>query len=239
VKNLAIPLALLAAMAWAQSMTDDPPQSNPDAAGAKPQLVAENEHYSVRILDLTGATRMALPQRTNDTIVVVLGQGLSLISDRLESPVALADGDVRFLERIKHPVLVHSGEVASQVLLVEIKHHWNAEIDICSEPGRCNRAIRAGGIEIGQSTRLFTNGFITAYRDHIARGGTLDTSYYTKGRSPHLLLIALDDLQADFEETHREMKRGEVFLSDAGQLEVDAGLHEARWIVVRVETPKP
>jgi len=84
-------------------MTDDSPQSNPDAAVAKPQLVAENEHYSVRILDLTGATRMALPQRTNDTIVVVLGQGLSLISDRLESPVALADGDVRFLERIKHP----------------------------------------------------------------------------------------------------------------------------------------
>ena len=94
------------------------------------------------------------------------------------------------------------------------------------------------GMEIGTSTSLFTNGFITAYRDRIDRGGTLSTSYYSTKGAHHLMFVALEDLHADFDGTQQDLKRGQVFGSDAEDVEVDAGAHEARWVVIREEVPK-
>ena len=150
----------------------------------------------------------------------------------------LIDGDVRFVGRDSHASLIHSGANLAQVLLIGLKRHWDAEIRLCGFPQTCVRPIRAGGQQIGQSESLFTNGFVTAYRHRIDKGGTLSSSYYSKKATHHLMLVALDDLQAIFEGTEQELKRGQVFGSDAGEVEIEAGTHPAKWVVIRVESQK-
>lgn len=123
------------------------------------------------------------------------------------------------------------------MIVVELSRHWDAEMRLCTEPKTCAHPIRVGGFEIGQTTSLFSNGFVTAYRHRMERGGTLATSYYSPKRKHHLLLIAAADLEANFDGSEQKLKRGQVFASDAAEVDVDAGSHDVRWIVIRVEVP--
>jgi hypothetical protein len=61
--------------------------------------------------------------------------------------------------------------------------------------------------------------------------------YSTKGKD-HLLLIPLTSLRANFDGTEKKLKQGQAYTSDATEVEVNADLAEARWVVVRVETPE-
>jgi len=202
--------------------------------GGESKTIEENGYYSVQRLELAGATRALLPPRPTDTIVVALGTGIGIEPGKAAS---LDDGDVRFLPRSKEASIVHGDEPPAQAVLIDLKKHWEDEIQPCHGP-QCNHAIRVGGMEIGQSTSLFTNGFVTAYRDRMDAGGTLSTSYYSKSGTHHLMVIALDDLHANFDGAGKELKRGQVFGTDANEVEVDAGAHAVRWIVIRIETPK-
>jgi len=228
-------LALLAVTAWAQIKCGVQP--SPDTANSF-QLLEDNESYRVQRFDFDKDSRVSLTQHKNDFIVIALGEGLGLSSANDGHLEKLADGDVRFLERSTTETLLHQGTTVAQAVVIALKQHWDTDVRPCAEPKSCSRPIRAGGREIGQSESLFTNGFLTAYRHRMDRGGTLSTSYYSKNGTHHLMLVALDDLHANFEGTDQELRRGQVFGSDAGEVEVEAGAHAARWVVIRVELRK-
>jgi hypothetical protein len=103
----------------------------------------------------------------------------------------------------------------------------------CVEPRKCSRPIRMGPNEIGEMTSLFTNRFITAYRHRLVVRRTLTSTYYSTKGKDHLLLIPLTNLR-----TEENLKQGQAYTSDATEVEVNADLAEARWVVVRVETPE-
>jgi hypothetical protein len=95
-----------------------------------------------------------------------------------------------------------------------------------------------GPNEIGETTSLFTNGFITAYQHRLVVRGTLTSTYYSTKGKDHLLLIPLTNLRANFDGTEENLKQGQAYTSDATEVEVNADLAKARWVVVRVETPE-
>jgi hypothetical protein len=235
-RKLLVLLVLCALSAYSQVKSEA--QQAPGTAGPEPRLVEENASYRVLRIEFDNDLQIPLPQHGNDVIVVVLGDGVSVSSATPVGAEKLVDGEVRLVERSAHATLIHSGANFAQVLLVGLKQHWDAEIRPCTFPQTCVRPIRAGGQEIGQSESLFTNGFVTAYRHRMDRGGTLSSSYYSKRATHHLMVVALDDLRANFEGTEQDLKRGQVFGSDAGEVEVEAGAHPARWVVIRVESQK-
>jgi hypothetical protein len=236
-RTLALFLILMAT-ALAQQKSDEAVRLPADTDKPEARLIEENEHYRVLRFDLAGESQASVPQRRTDVIIVAFGDGLSLGSAKDANPEKLADGDVRFFQRPVHPAILHSGDSVSETIVVELKDHWDSEIRPCSQPKTCTHAIRVGGAEIGQTTALFSNGFVTAYRHHMDRGGTLTTSYYSSKGKDHLLVVALANLQANFDGTEQELKRGQVFASDASEVEMDAGSHEVSWVVIRVEVPK-
>lgn len=230
-------LMFLAATASAQSQAE-PSQSSASSAAPQSHAVDENEHFRVERFDFDGKSQIDLPRHRPDAIIVSLGQDLALSSPKSNRAEALANGDVRFLGQRADSTIIHTDDGQSQFLVIELKHHWDAEIRPCVETKACTHVVRIGGFEIGTSTSLFTNGFVTAYRDQIGKGGTLATSYYSAKGKHHLMFVALDDLHANFDGTEHDLKPGQVVASDAAEVEVDAGSHEARWIVIRIEGPK-
>jgi acyl-homoserine lactone acylase PvdQ len=214
----------------AQAATNDLPPSA--------QLLENNEDFRVQRLDIQETTKVSLPQLSMDTVFVVLGDGLSLSTPTLKEPEQLADGDVRFLAKGKAPSFFHQNHNDSALVVIGIKHHWDAEVTPCQAPKVCTHAIRADRSQIGQSTTLFTNGFLTAYRHRMDHGGTLSTSYYSSRGKHHLMFVALEDLHANFDGTDQDLKRGQVFGTDAADIEVDAGKRNIAWAVIRIEMPK-
>jgi hypothetical protein len=207
----------------------------------EPQLVEENASYRVLSVVLENDLKVSLPQRGNDVIVVVLGEGVSLKLGSGSKSEKLGYGEVRFVDRDVRASLTHAGAGLAQVMVIGLKQHWGIEIRSCTAPKACVHPVRVGGLEIGQSESLFTNGFVSAYRDRIGQGGTLTTSYYSRKGTHHLMLIALDDLPISFDGKKQEMKRGQVFGSDADEVEIETDPkidHPVEWVVIRVESQK-
>ena len=100
------------------------------------------------------------------------------------------------------------------------------------------RGMRSGMGEstIGETTSLFTNGFVTAYRHRLDPRATLASSYFSTKGKDHLLLIALTDLHANFDGSDEALKVGQTYASEATEIDVDDGNSPAGWIVLRVET---
>lgn len=171
-------------------------------------------------------------------IAVVGGGPLNLIFSKSPNAEQIATDEVRFLARDTNLRILNSGDKPSQALVIELKQHWDAEVRTCVEPMTCSRPIRMGPNEIGETTSLFTNGFITAYRHRLVARGTLTSTYYSMKGKDHLLLIPWRNLRANFDGTEENLKQGQAYTSDATEVEVNADLAEARWVVVRVETPE-
>lgn len=234
-------VGLLCSVILAHAQVDFQAPSDSVASKPEPRVLVEGASFRVLSVVLQHDLKVPLPQGGNDVIVVVLGEGVSLRSGSGGNFEKLGYGEVRFVDRAVHATLTHSGAELAQVLLVGLKQHWDAEIRPCVEPKACVHPVRVGGLEIGQSASLFTNGFVTAYRDRIGQGGTLSTSYYSRKGTHHLMLIALDDLPVSFDGKRQEMKRGQVFGSDADEVEIEADPkteHPVEWVVIRVESQK-
>ena len=181
-KTLALTL-ILAAIAWAQKNSEEAVQPGVTPDRADFRLLEDNEHFRVQRIDLVGESKVSVVERGRDLIVVALGDGLSLSFGNRLDPEKLVEGEVRFVNGSLHPTIFHRGDETSLVLVVELSRHWDAEMRLCTEPKTCAHPIRVGGFEIGQTTSLFSNGFVTAYRHRMERGGTLATSYYSPKRS--------------------------------------------------------
>lgn len=225
--NVILLVAMLAsAIAWQQPA--------PESTGS--QLAAENAYYRATRIQLEPKSVIPVPPHGNDVVVILPGpDAVQLTSGPVAQPIELKDGDVRFLDRKQHFTLQNAADTAVQVLVVELRQHWDSEIRICSEFAKCSRAIRMGNLEIGETTSLFTNGFVTAYRHRLVSRGTLTSSYFSSRGKSHLLLIPLTDLRANFDGIDEELKGGQVYPSDAVEVEVTASDHEIRWIVIRVQ----
>jgi hypothetical protein len=205
---------------------------------AASQLVEENEYYRVFRADLVPDAMSSVDQHGRDAVIIALGEGLALTTRKASNPEKLKDGEARFLPRESAPQVVNVGDSLPQLLIVELKRHWDAEVRACSEPSTCTRAIRMGEASIGETTSLFSNGFVTVQRHRLDAGGTLDSSYFSSKGKDHLLLVAVTDLQANFGGTAETLLRGQTYSSDATELEVNAPKSEAKWIVIRLQTPK-
>jgi hypothetical protein len=242
VRALLMALLPFAVSAAAQVKNQPPIKEEKTVAETKvsTQLLDENAYYRVSRLQLAPGSGAQVRQHGRDAVIVVFGEdGLTMTTPKVPKPERLTDNEVRFLARGVDRSIANSSGKASQALLVELKRHWNLEIQPCVEPMKCTRPIQMGESEIGETTSLFTNGFITAYRHHLITGGTLTSSYFSTTGKDHLLLVALTDLRASFDNTEESLKRGEAYTSDATAVEVNAKTDEARWVVIRVLVPKP
>ena len=125
-----------------------------------------------------------------------------------------------------------------EALVIEVKKHWEAEVRSCASPMTCTHKITAGGLDVGETTLLFGNGFVTAYRHHLISGGTLDSSYHSTKGTNHILVVALTELPLNVGGIEQDLRSGQVFFSDQTEAEVNAGSHAADWVVLRVLSPR-
>jgi hypothetical protein len=108
----------------------------------------------------------------------------------------------------------------------------------CSEPLKCDRAIRVGDVEVGTSTSLFTNGFVSAYRYRAQPGATISSNFYSSKGDNFVLIVAITSMKANFGGIEEELKAGQVYGTDGADIEVNAPRDkELRWIVLRLNSP--
>lgn len=202
------------------------------------QLLEENPHFKVSRVAVASGSSANIDRHGHDGILVSLGIGLSLTQGKGPEARNLKDGEVWFLPLTLPAKVANSADGPTQILVVELKRHWDVEVRTCSEPSKCTRPVMIGEFAIGETTSIFTNGFISAYQHRLDAGGTLSSSYFSARGKDHLLLIALADLRADFDGTEERLKAGQVYASDATQVEVNAGSRPIRWVVIRMQVPK-
>lgn len=203
------------------------------------RVLDENDFFRVIRLQLTAGQATTISGRGQDSIVVaLLGKNLVARDVQGNASSQLPQGEVRFVSRGSPIVILNVGEDPAEIVAAFLKHHFDAEVRPCVEPHKCTRPIETGAKQIGESTLLFTSGFIVAYRHRLERGGTLVSSYYSSSGKDHLLLVAMSDLQANFDGEEERFTEGQVYTSDASQIEVNASSTEARWVVIRMEIPK-
>jgi hypothetical protein len=211
---------------------------NAEEAQAGTRLAAENSQYLVNRLEIPLNSSVKILAHGHDVILVASGEdSTELKTTHVPESQILANGDVRFISQKDSATVSNHGNKSLEILVIELKQHWNNEIRPCSEFAKCTRPIRIENNEIGETTSLFTNGFITAYRHRLAARGTLTSTYYSSKGKDHLLLIPLTDLRANFDGTDETLKHGQVYPSEATEIEVNAETQEIRWVVIRVQVP--
>lgn len=215
---------------------------NADQAGNNPlptidkETVEENPYFRVFRLQITANATKTFESHERDAVLVSLGENLGLTMHKPYESASLENGGIRFLPMDSVTHLANTRSSAVFALIAELKQHWEPPMRTCSEPSRCTHPIRMGEAVIGETTSLFTNGFVTAYQHRLDPGATLDSSYFSAKGRDHLLLIALTDLHANFDGIDESLQAGQTYASEATAVEVNAGKSPARWIVLRVET---
>jgi hypothetical protein len=232
-------LTSLVTNAAAQDQSTIDAKRQPSPPGVSSLLLDENAYYSAAMIDLPVGADTQIRQIKRDVVIAVVGGGpLNLIFSKSPNAEQIATDEVRFLARDTDLRILNSSDKPSQALVIELKQHWDAEVRTCVEPMKCSRPVRMGPSEIGDTTSLFTNGFIPAYRHRLVVRGARTSRYYSTKGKDHLLLIPLTNLRANFDGTEENLKQGQAYTSDATEVEVNADLSAARWVVVRVETPE-
>jgi len=203
------------------------------------ELISDDAHYRISKVAIAPGAQSAVKQNGHDVVIVVLpAERLTLVSSLDSPPEDLSNGNVRFLETGSKAAIGNPTDKTGHALVIELKQHWNAEVHPCAEPKKCAHSIRAGEQEIGETKQLFGNGFVTAYHHRLVPGASLTSSYFSAKGKDHLLFIALADVRANFDGLDETLKAGQVYSTDAVEVEMNAGSSEAKWVVIRVETPK-
>src|SRR5436305_9881743 len=176
-------------------------------------LVLENEYVRVYSVEVAPHSETLYHQHDLDYIFVTLGDS-DVDSVRVgEKPahLALKDGEVRFTKgRFAHKAVNNSDKPFRNVT-IELKKHFDADMRVCADPMKCVRQIGPG---IGESTSLFSNGFITATHHHLKRGGTLSSSYYSAKGKDVVVLIALENSDVNFVGIQEQLKVGQEYWSE-------------------------
>jgi hypothetical protein len=200
-------------------------------------LVLENEYVRVYSVEVASHAETLYHQHDLDYIFVTLGDS-DVDSVRVgEQPahLLLKDGEVRFTKGGFAHKAVNNSDKPFKNVTIELKKHFDAEMRICADPMKCVHEIGSG---IGESTSLFSNGFITATHHHLKRGGTLSSSYYSAKGKDVVVFVALENLDVNFGGISEQLKTGQIYSSEAGEVEVAAGDDDVRWVVIRLNLPK-
>jgi quercetin dioxygenase-like cupin family protein len=201
-------------------------------------VLEENAFFRAVRLEMPPGTKLAHVNDEFERIIIVLSGETISVTNRASGSTVLTQGNVLYIRKNSLSTLSNSSATNATMIDVGLKQHWDAEVRLCSEPKKCSHTIQAGSSEIGHSTMLFTSGFVTAYRHDLVPGGTLSSSYFSSRGKNHLMLVPLTDLRANFDGTEEDLKAGQVYASEAAQVEVTATKLAARWVMLRVETAK-
>jgi len=184
-----------------------------------PQLVLENEFVRVERVTIPPKRQFSREQK-KDAVAV-----------RLQEETA------EFVPTGTKLSVENSSEKDATMLLVEINKHWDAEMRPCAYPMKCVRETRAGGEAIAWTTTLFTNGFVGVATHKVVRGATLTSSYYSAKGSDRIVVVPFTELDGNFGGADAELKPGQPYYSAATEAEITGKNAEARWLVVRMNTP--
>jgi hypothetical protein len=229
---------LSSAQATVSRKSQVPP--SPVAISAEPlhQLVMENDQVRVYRLEIQPGAETLLHEHVRDFVTIMLTDAdlTETLPGKSPRVLSAANGEVAFAEGKLSHKLKNEGRNATTELVIELKHHWASEIRICEFPDQCAHKIKLGDSAIGETTSLFSNGFLTAYRHRLDPGGTLTSSYYSPKGKDRIVLVALTDVRATFGGVDESLKRGQAYYSDATEVEVSAGEKETKWAVIRIHS---
>lgn len=181
---------------------------------AQPQILLENEF--VRVTRVSSAA-------ADDKLDQVL--------------VQLSEGKASFIP--KGTTAQPAAPTNADDLVVELKKHWDAEVQPCSFPRQCTRETKMGNETVAWSTTLFTNGFVTGTTHRLALHATLDSSYYTAKGSDRILFIPFTAFHGNFGGIDEILRPGEPYFTKGVEVEVTAPDAETRWLVLRLNVPQP
>ena len=200
------------------------------------QIVLENAHVRVSRFWLEPKASTEF-RSTVDSIVVAIANGTSLTLPH-EQARPLGPGDVQFVEKPSQLTLENLDEKPNVNLVVELKRHWDVPMEACSTPSSCTRPVRVGSMQVGETTTLVSNGFVTVMRHRLDRGGTLQSSYYSAKGVDYVLLVPVTDIDASIGGLEEHLLHGQPYFSGATEIEVSATETESVWVVIRLHEPK-
>src|SRR5215470_5485779 len=203
------------------------------------RILDDSAMFLTTALELAPGARSPLKHDDLDQVIVVVSGQVSIGGRQSSAPAVLSDGEVWFSKKTLDSVISNETEAVAKIVSVGIKKHWDTEVRVCSEPKKCTHPIQIGAGEIGHTTLLFTSGFVTAYRHDLVSGGTLSSSYFSSRGKDYLMLVLLTNVHANFDGQDEDLQIGQAYSSEAAQVEVSAAKEPARWIMLRVEAPKP
>jgi hypothetical protein len=225
--TVAILFALLLPLSALRSYSQS---SNPNV-----ELLIENAE--VKVTRYTGSPGQVVEVKASggDAVVVPAGAVSWAPSPADSSPLSAVRGDAIFVAEGNH-VYVRQSEAESSFVLygIDLKHHWQSTLRKCEEPKECARPITIAGQVIGETRKLFTNNYVSAFRHELEKDGTLNSSYFTSRGTDHVLFIALTRLAANFSGEELKLDAGQVYFSKAQEVEVSALSGRALWVVIRI-----
>lgn len=225
---------LLGALAFGQGKQPAPPPLVEDEATH--QLLLDRDVFRVYRLEVPPGQEVQLHRHGNDYVEIALADFVEATT----GPGAAAAswearaGDARFVAGGFAHRVKNAGASTLRELIIEIKRHWRRPVVPCAAFSNCVRPIGQQGTEFGEMTSLFSSGFLTGYRYHLVKGGTLSSSYYSRTGKDRVILVPLTALRVSFSGTQERLQSGVPYYSDAPEVEVDAQEAEARWVVIRV-----
>lgn len=231
-------LSIIAA-AQAAKETEVPVENEPHH-----HLVFENEYVRVFKVEVAPHEATLVHRHERDYVVVTIGDAEVTNAGVGKEPKKwnFKDADVTFLEAngeksFAHKAVNEGGKIFENVT-IEIKRSWNTAMRNCTDPLKCERTIRVGDFEVGASTSLFTNGFVSAYRYRAKPGATISSNFYSSKGNNFVLIVAITPMKANFGGIEEELKAGQVYGTDGADIEVNAPRdQELRWIVLRLNWP--
>jgi hypothetical protein len=235
---------LLSSLCFAQAIQRSTEAEVPVENEPHHHLVFENEYVRVFKVEVAPHEATLVHRHKRDYVVVTIGDAevTNAVVGKEPKKWSFKDGDVTFLEASGEKSFAHQavneGDKPFENVTIEIKRSWNTEMRNCADPLKCERTIRVGDFEVGTSTSLFTNGFLSAYRYRAKPGATISSNFYSSKGSNFVLIVAITPMKANFGGIEEELKAGQVYGTDGADIEVNAPKdQELRWIVLRLNWP--
>ena len=205
-------------------------------------LVLENEYVRVFHVEVAPHEETLYHRHDMDYVFVTLGDSVVESVRVGEKPVRLElkDGDTRFTKGGFAHKAVNLRDKPFVNVTVEVKKHFDAEMKICADQlgATCTRDIKVGDEKIGETTKVFTNGFITVMTHHLMPHGTLTSTYYSSRGKDGVLLVPLTDMKALVGGVEENLKAGQPDFTEAGEIEIPSQEQDVRWVVIRMNVPK-
>lgn len=117
-------------------------------------------------------------------------------------------------------------------LIVELKN-TPGEVATCPHATTCTKDTLLGGAKVGETTMLFSGPTLVVTRQQMAAGKALSTSL---NGGDQLLLIPFTDLRVNVGGEEKQVKAGEPFFADGGDVQIGGAGHVGKWMALRLRS---